>query len=530
MGGDMGRAGTFDERSISVVNDLSIDEQAYLYEKTRQIKEAIRDKGDTGRFRAEDRGLGIYLLFLEDSTRTKESFRNAAKFHGAKVNDFQAQTSSITTKKESITDTVKMLFGYSERSIFIVRSKLEGVCRWLEHALGLYADKLEYSRPSFINAGDGRHEHPTQEFLDEFTFLERMSWRRERIHLALVGDLLHGRTVHSKVDGLRIFGDVSVDLVAPRELAMPEHYVKRMHESGFRVRTFDSIADYVGQDEIAEIWYFTRLQLERMGEEVLEKADNLRESVTFAKEYLDRVPGSARFYHPLPRHREHPTIPAFLDSLPLNGWDEQSINGYYTRITEIGMLSGALGEDFSGKSQTRAVPPDDFVEEAEIKSDKKPEYKVGIKPVDQGIVIDHIGRGKDIESIWDQIDQIRHIMHLNCRSSHGVYHTNDPSMFKGIISLPDILSFDETQIKMLGAIAPGCTVNMIRDARVLRKYRLHMPPRVYNFDEISCKNESCVSFPDHFQHVRPEFRRADGTTFTCLYCERPHQYEEIWDS
>jgi aspartate carbamoyltransferase len=468
---------------------------------------------------------------LEDSTRTKESFRNAAKFHDAKVNDFQAQTSSITTKKESITDTVKMLFGYSRRSIFIVRSKLEGVCRWLELALGQYAEKLAYPTPAFINGGDGKHEHPTQEFLDEFTFLEKTGWQRDRIHLALVGDLLHGRTVHSKADGLKIFSQVSLDLVAPAELAMPDYYLRSMTESGFKVRTFPSIGEYVKQREVAPIWYFTRLQLERMGEEVLEKSDYLREAVTFSKEYLDRLPDGTKFYHPLPRHREHPTVPPFLDATDLNGWDEQSINGYYTRVTELGMLSGKLGDDFEGEHLVAIEPDDDFVEEATVKSDSKPEpeYKVGIKPVDEGIVIDHIGKGKDIRSIWNQIDQIRQIMQLNCRSSHGVYHTNDPALFKGIISLPDILMFDEKQIKMLGAIAPGCTLNMIRDKRVLTKYRLHMPPRVYNFDEISCKNENCVSHPEHFQHVRPEFRRADGTTFTCFYCERPHQYEEIWD-
>ena len=527
--GHAGRSGVFSGRSITVVNDFSIDEQIYLYSKAREIKEAIANRRDLSEYQVDDPGLGIYLLFLEDSTRTKESFRNAAKFYGAKVNDFQAKTSSITTKKESITDTVKMLFGYSQHSIFVVRSKLEGVCRWLEFALGQYAAKMDYAAPSFINAGDGRHEHPTQEFLDEFTFLEKLEWRRDRIHVALVGDLLHGRTVHSKADGLKIFDDVTVDLVAPSEIAMPDYYIRRMTESGFKIRIFESIEEYLGQKNVADVWYFTRLQLERMGEQVLEKADYLRSAVTFTEEYLSSIAEGTRFYHPLPRHREHPTIPPFLDSLPLNGWDGQSVNGYFTRIAEIGMLSGRLGDDFIGTHHSAAEPADDFVEEVAVKSDKKPEYKVGIKPVDEGIVIDHIGKGKEIRDIWNQIDQIRHIMQLNCRSSHGVYHTNDPRHYKGIISLPDILSFDEKQIKMLGAIAPGCTVNMIRDKRVLRKYSLHMPPRVYNFNEISCKNESCVSFPGHYQHVRPEFRRADGTTFTCLYCERPHQYEEIWD-
>ena len=521
--------GPFLGRSITVVNDLSLDEQAYLYQKTREIKEAVQLGKDTARFRVDDRDWGIYLLFLEDSTRTKESFRNAAKFHGVKVNDFNAATSSITTKKESITDTVKMLFGYSAKSIFVVRSKLEGVCRWLDIALKSYADRLGYPHPSFINAGDGRHEHPTQEFLDEYTFLEKKGWDRDHVHIAVVGDLLHGRTVHSKAEGLRIFRNAEVDLIAPEELAMPDYYVERMKESGFSIRVFPSIDAYLAQRKVADIWYFTRLQLERMGEHVLERSAYLRNAVTFSRDHLSRIPEGTKFYHPLPRHREHPTTPPFLDATPFAAWDEQSINGYFTRIAEIGMLSGLLGADFAGEHQVLSEPPEDYIEEASVTSGKKPEYKVGIKPVDDGIVIDHIGIGREIGSIWRQIDQIRRIMRLDCRSSHGVYHTNDPKLYKGLISLPDILSFDEGQIKMLGAIAPGCTLNIIKGKQVQSKYRLHMPPKVYNFDQISCKNENCVSFPAHHQHVLPEFKRADGKTFVCIYCERPHQFEEIWD-
>ncbi len=525
----MDLSGPFAGRSITVVNDLSIDEQAYLYMKTREIKEAVASGSRAEQYRTGDRDLGIYLLFLEDSTRTKESFRNAAKFHGAKVNDFDAVASSLTTKKESITDTVKMLFGYSKSSIFIVRSKLEGVCRWLEVAIKSYAEKLGYPPASFINGGDGRHEHPTQEFLDEYTFLEKKNWNRDHVHIAVVGDLLHGRTVHSKVDGLRIFDNVEIDLIAPEELAMPDYYIERMKVSGFSIRSFPSIDAYLSQRKVADIWYFTRLQLERMGEQVLERADYLREAVTFSKDHMGKIPEGTIFYHPLPRHREHPTVPSFLDDTPLAGWDEQSINGYFTRIAEIGMLSGLLGEDFNGKHREFTEPPGVYIEEAEVSSGKKREYKVGIKPVDEGIVIDHIGKGRDIGSIWNQIDQIRRIMRLDCRSSHGVYHSSDLSLYKGIISLPDILSFDERQIRMLGAIAPGCTLNIIRKEQVRKKYRLRMPPRVYNFDQISCKNDNCISHPAHYQHVSPEFIRSDGTTFVCMYCEQPHQFEEIWD-
>jgi aspartate carbamoyltransferase len=93
-----------------------------------------------------------------------------------------------------------MLTGY-DNQIFVVRSKLEGVCTWLDRNAKAYAARhqLPYT-PLFINAGDGKHEHPTQEFLDQFSFLEQNNWDTSSIHIALIGDLLYGRTIHSKVE------------------------------------------------------------------------------------------------------------------------------------------------------------------------------------------------------------------------------------------------------------------------------------------------------------------------------------------
>lgn len=519
----------FKGRSISVVKDLSRDEQLYLYRKTAELKERYQKNENLDDFRINDPELGCYLLFLENSTRTKESFRNAGLFHRVKLINFDVSTSSFQ-KSESFIDTVKMLFGYSQRSLFILRTPQEGVGKALDEALGDYAELLGREKPAFINGGDGKHEHPTQEFLDEFSFLEQKNWDNSSIHIALTGDLFHGRTVHSKVDGLKIFDKVDVDLIAPDVLDLPPHYIERMEENGFTIRRFNSIEEYLNQDSIADIWYFTRLQLERMGDEVLEKAKYLRNAVTFRKEYINRLPEGTRFYHPLPRHKETPTIPSFLDHTPLNGWDIQSMNGFFTRVVEIGMVSGKLGEDFVGKPHVEDRYDAEYIEEVKVvkKSKVQDRYKVGIKPVESGIVIDHIGRGENLESIWAHINRIRKVLGLNYRSSHGVYHSNDPSDFKGIISLPDILNFEQKEIKMLAALAPGCTLNFIKEQSVVRKLRLHMPPRIYNFPNISCKNESCITHPLQHQNVLTHFNQK-GEKFVCRYCEKSYSYTEIWD-
>lgn len=525
----MKRTGPFKGRTIAVANDLSLDEQRYLYRKTSELKALAAAGGDLGAFKINDSSYQAYLIFMEDSTRTRESFRNAAKFHGCRTNVFDAASSSFN-KNESLTDAIKMLYGYSADSCFILRSKLEGACRWLQGALARYAETSGGPRPSFINAGDGKHEHPTQEFLDEFSFLEQLKGRDEHIHIALTGDLYHGRTIHSKADGLKIFKNVEVDLIAPELLAMPPYYIDKMKSNGYAIRVFETLDEYLASGKIAPIWYFTRLQLERMGESVLERTPFLLKSVTFRKDMLNLLPAGTRFYHPLPRDRARPTMPTFLDELPLNGWDAQSANGYWTRIIEIGMVSGLLGHDFEGAFAMEPAIVEDFVVEATPAEHSKPEYKVGIKPVEEGIVIDHIASGQPIEAIWNNIEAVRKILKLNVRSSQGVYHSfKGPEVYKGIISLPDIVRFGEKDLKKLAAIAPGCTLNLIRASKVAKKYRLSMPPRIYGFEEISCKNDNCVSHPRHNEGVTTEFRRKSGAAFVCRYCEREHSFREIWD-
>jgi aspartate carbamoyltransferase len=294
----------FKERSLCVSDDFSIDEKKYLFEKASELKKAwhSNDMETLDGFRIKDMDFGIYEIFLEDSTRTRESFRNAAEFLGVKLSMFSSDSSSFN-KQESYLDGFMTLVGYHNH-IFIVRSRLEGVCRWLQLKGEQFArrNRLDY-KPVFVNAGDGKHEHPTQELLDEFTLIEDNNWRSDSLHIALVGDLFHGRTVHSKADGLKIFQQVKVDLVAPQELAMPKQYIDRMKENGFELREFESLDEYLSQPDIAPRFYFTRPQLERMGDRILKIQEQLRAKITLREEFIPKLSAGTFFYHPLPRHK-----------------------------------------------------------------------------------------------------------------------------------------------------------------------------------------------------------------------------------
>ena len=117
--------GYFSGRSLSIIGDLSIEERKYLFRKTRELKKAIQenDVKKMDEFRINDKDFGIYEVFLESSTRTKESFRNAANFHQVKLNDLITSVSSLN-KGESFADTLNTLTGYRNNS-FIIRSKIQ---------------------------------------------------------------------------------------------------------------------------------------------------------------------------------------------------------------------------------------------------------------------------------------------------------------------------------------------------------------------------------------------------------------------
>jgi len=521
----------FKGRSLCVAADFSIDEKKYLFQKTRELKEAWKtnDEETLNRFRINDMDFGIYEVFLEDSTRTRESFRNAAEFHGVKLSMFNSDSSSFN-KMESYVDGFMTLTGYNNH-IFIVRSKLEGICRWLDISGEKFAERnqLDY-KPAFINAGDGKHEHPTQELLDELTLIEDNNWRTDALHIALVGDLFYGRTIHSKADGLKIFDNVKVDLIAPPELAMPKQYIDKIKENGFALRTFDSLADYLAQPDIAPRFYFTRPQLERMGDRVLKIQDELREKITFKEEFIDKLPENTFFYHPLPRHKEHPTIPIFLDDLPLNHWEAQSINGMFVRIMLLSAIAGKIGDDFTGETTPKRVYTEDFIHEVPPDISKAKVLKEGINPLTNGVVIDRFCRGESKENIWQYLFKTMKIMGFSrYRGSVGVGESKKkPGIYKGLIFLPEVDELSASDIRRLAALTAGCTVNIVKDNKVARKFRLTSPPRVYKIKGTGCTNDACISHHSHSERIPPEFTRESNGTLECLYCGTPHQFKDIW--
>ena len=186
------------------------------------------------------RGKTVVNAFFEHSTRTRTSFEMAAKRLGAMVVNFDPGLSS-TAKGETLADTVRTLDAMGVDSMVV------------RHASGGSAAFVaRHVRAAVVNAGDGRHEHPTQALLDAMT-IRRALGSVEKKRVAIVGDVLHSRVARSNVHVLRALG-AEVVLVGPRSMAPTDL------GSALSSKIFNDLREGVaGADVIMTL----RIQLER---------------------------------------------------------------------------------------------------------------------------------------------------------------------------------------------------------------------------------------------------------------------------
>ncbi len=185
------------------------------------------------------RGRTVVNLFYESSTRTSSSFELAAKRLSADVVNIKSAGSAVD-KGESLKDTVQTLSAYDPAAI-VIRSPHAG-------AAGLVA---RWSSAAVINAGDGKHEHPTQALLDVYTLRRRLG-ALEGVKIWIVGDVLHSRVARS---GIHAFGRMGCEVT----VCGPPTLIPRGVESlGCDVRySLDGIGE-------ADVIYTLRMQNERM--------------------------------------------------------------------------------------------------------------------------------------------------------------------------------------------------------------------------------------------------------------------------
>jgi aspartate carbamoyltransferase catalytic subunit len=228
------------------------------------------------------RGKSIFNLFFEPSTRTRTTFEIAAKRLSADVVNLNIATSS-QTKGETLLDTVANLSAM-HADMFIVRHAQSGAAHLIARHVG--------EEVHVINAGDGRHAHPTQALLDMFTIREYKGAFTD-LRVAIVGDILHSRVARSEIHALTTLGVPEVRVIGPRTL-LPTQVgqlgVHVYHDMEEGLRDVDVVI-------------MLRLQSERMNGALLPSAEEFFKYYGLTPEKLAHAKPDAIVMHPGPMNR-----------------------------------------------------------------------------------------------------------------------------------------------------------------------------------------------------------------------------------
>ena len=265
-------------------------------------------------------GKRMVTFFYEPSTRTRCSFEIAMDMLGGRVvfSTENAGEFSSAAKGETIEDTMRVVSGYLPH-VIVLRSYEEGMAE--------RASKV--SMASIINAGDGKGQHPTQALLDLYTIWKEIG-RISEISIAMVGDLLNGRTVRSLSYLIGKFKNVKIYFVSPESLRMRDdikEYLRR-HDIWF---TED--VDLRNVVSKVDVVYQTRTQKER-GALVTEQEIS---AYIIGENTLEMMKDEAIVMHPLPRVGE---ILLEVDKDHRAAYFRQAQNGLFVRMALLLMLLG----------------------------------------------------------------------------------------------------------------------------------------------------------------------------------------------
>ena len=265
-------------------------------------------------------------MFFEASTRTRISFGSAFNLLGGDVRETVGLELSALAKGESLHDTARVLSGFSD--IICMRHPKPGSV----------ADFAKSSRVPVINGGDGSNEHPSQALLDLYTIekeLKASGRKIDGLRIAMVGDLKHGRTVHSLSKLLMLYKNISVQLVSPNDLSMPKDIVEEMKGNGLSVIESEKIEPSISHVDIV---YSTRIQEERFTSK--DEADAYRGKFRLNHAvYTAHCEPNTVIMHPMPRdsRKEANELDKDLDSNPNLAIFRQTDNGLLVRMALFAM-------------------------------------------------------------------------------------------------------------------------------------------------------------------------------------------------
>jgi aspartate carbamoyltransferase catalytic subunit len=228
------------------------------------------------------RGKSVFNLFFENSTRTRTTFEIAAKRLSADVLNLDIARSS-TAKGETLLDTVANLSAM-HADMFVVRHSESGAPYLIAQHCAPHVH--------VVNAGDGRHAHPTQGLLDMYT-IRHFKKDFRNLTVAIVGDIVHSRVARSDIHALNILGVPEIRAVGPKTLVPGD-----LREMGVRV-----CHDMAEGIKDADVIIMLRLQNERMSGAMLPSAGEFFKNFGLTPEKLALAKPDAIVMHPGPINR-----------------------------------------------------------------------------------------------------------------------------------------------------------------------------------------------------------------------------------
>jgi aspartate carbamoyltransferase catalytic subunit len=270
------------------------------------------------------RGKAVFNLFFENSTRTRTTFEIAAKRLSADVINLNIGVSS-TSKGETLLDTIDNLVAM-DADLFVVRHSQSGA----PHLIADHLNATGRRHVHVVNAGDGRHAHPTQGLLDLYTIRHYKGADFGRLSVAVVGDVLHSRVARSLIHGLTTLGTGEVRVIAPRTLLPTEL-------EGMGVRVFEDMRAGLKDVDVAVM---LRLQNERMKGALLPSSGEYFKHYGLTPEKLALARDDVIVMHPGPMNRGVEIDSAVADGarsviLP------QVTFGIAVRMAVMSLLAGA---------------------------------------------------------------------------------------------------------------------------------------------------------------------------------------------
>lgn len=329
-------AGDFQGKHIISVDQFDREDLEMLFNATTSIRRRVR-QNDRGLIEV-CAGKVMASLFFEASTRTDMSFQAAMRRLGGEVIAASNGVKfSSMYKGESLADTIRAAGCYADA--VVLRHPQVGST----YEAGYYLDFLNghINNPTVVvSGGDGVGEHPTQALLDMFTILDK---KQEIDHLTvtMVGDLKHGRTVHSLAKLIAYYRPTGTTIacVAPDSLQMPSDIVQMLRDLNITVVETDHLAEVLGDSDVV---YWTRVQEERF--EKTEDYERIKDGFVILPETLAQAPKNCILMHPLPRKHEMGTLRDhdILDADPRSIYFQQMENGMFVRMALLAkVLKGA---------------------------------------------------------------------------------------------------------------------------------------------------------------------------------------------